>query len=57
MESIALYDLTGRMLLTQPVLHETEKLEVSQLPEGIYLIRATGTLGVYEKRLAIVHNR
>ena len=56
MESIALYDLTGRMLLTQPVLQETEKMDVSRLPEGIYLIRATGTSGIYDKRLAIVHS-
>jgi len=54
-ESIALYDLTGRMLLTQPVLQETEKLDVSQFPEGIYMIRATGNSGIYDKRLAIVH--
>lgn len=55
-ESITLYDLTGRMLLTQPVLQETEKMDVSRLPEGIYLIRATGTSGIYDKRLAIVHS-
>lgn len=56
-ESLALYDLTGRLIRTQPVLRETELIDVSQLSEGMYLVRASGNTGVYEKRLAIVHNR
>ncbi len=44
--SIALYDLTGKLMLTQPLEGKTTEVSTISLPNGMYLYQVLGTSGI-----------
>ena len=52
-QTIQLYDVTGRMVLSQPINSKTI-IDGSNLPEGIYNLSIISTTDVVNKRLIIV---
>lgn len=54
LESIAVYDLTGRLLLEQPAEGISAVVKVSALPRGTYIMAIKTQQGVATKKLVVV---
>ena len=53
MERIAVYDLQGHTLIEQPANGESATLDVSHLPQGVYVLTIHTTVGIATKRLLV----
>ena len=53
MERIAVYDLQGHLIIEQPAKGESATLDVSHLPQGVYVLTAHTTAGIATKRLLV----
>ena len=51
-QSVEVYDLTGRLVLTQTITG-TATINAASLPDGIYNVKISGTNGAVNKRLVI----
>ena len=52
-ESVQIIDLTGKMVLNTNIENSNTKLNVNHLQNGIYLVKATGKLGIKIQKLII----
>jgi hypothetical protein len=48
---VTVFDLTGKMLLHQPIRNPGAALDIRHLPKGVYLIRVRDKEGVRTERL------
>ena len=53
MESVAVYDLTGRLVLEQPAEGLSATVDVSALPKGVYVVAIRTLQGVATKKLLV----
>ena len=53
LESVAVYDLTGRLMLEQPAEGLSATIGVSALPKGVYVVAIRTLQGVATKRLVV----
>ncbi|MBO4599445.1 MAG: T9SS type A sorting domain-containing protein, partial [Bacteroidales bacterium] len=53
LESVAVYDLTGRRLMEQPAEGLAATLDVTALPKGVYVVAIRTLQGVATKRLVV----
>ena len=53
MESIVVYDLSGRLLLEQPAEGLSATLDLSALPRGTYIVAIRTLQGVATKKLVV----
>ncbi|MBQ6069396.1 MAG: T9SS type A sorting domain-containing protein, partial [Bacteroidales bacterium] len=56
LESVAVYDLTGRQLLEQPADGISTVVDVSALPRGTYIMAIRTQQGVATKKLVVADN-
>lgn len=53
MQDISIFNLTGQLLMAQPVNGQTAKLNVAQLSKGVYLVKVNTARGIVVKQIVI----
>lgn len=51
--SFDLYSISGRKLISESIKFNSTKIDISSLPDGIYLIQIRTDLGVYNERIIV----
>ncbi len=51
--SVSVYSMTGRRVAMASVSNDRLTIDVSALPEGVYLLSVSGKMGVYSERIVI----